>query len=140
MWSCRRSAYLCRPIHRRFPGEFFRPGRCNNRGEAPCRVGHYYGNVKVGSEKHVDDDVLKNKYLITSSHTAFAVAYLWDITLQILFPHATFEGLANISTPFTSATYLLTLCESARTSIQNALPRLSSCMHSLRLGRGSMLL
>ena len=70
--------------------------RCNNRGEAPCRVGHYYGYVKVGSEKHVDDDVLKNKYLITSSHTAFAVDYLWDITLQILFSHATFEGLANI--------------------------------------------
>ena len=70
--------------------------RCNNRGEAPCRAGHYYGYVKVGSEKHVDDDVLKNKYLITSSHTAFAVDYLWDITLQILFSHATFEGLANI--------------------------------------------
>ena len=70
--------------------------RCNNRGEAPCRVGHYYGYVRVGSEKHVDDDVLKNKYLITSSHTAFAVDYLWDITLQILFSHATFEGLANI--------------------------------------------
>ena len=70
--------------------------RCNNRGARPCRAGHYYGYIKVGSEKHVDDNALRNEYLVTSSHTAFAVDYLWDITLQILFSRATFEGLANI--------------------------------------------
>ena len=69
--------------------------RCNNRA-LPCRAGHYYGYVKVSVEKYVDDNSLKNQYLITSSHTAFAVDYLWDITLQILFSRATFEGLANI--------------------------------------------
>ena len=70
--------------------------RCNSRGTLPCRAGHYHGYIKVGGEKHVDDDALKNEYLVTSSHTAFAVDYLWDITLQILFSRATFEGLANI--------------------------------------------
>ena len=33
---------------------------------------------------------------MTSSQTAFSIDYLWDMTLQILFSRATFEGLGNI--------------------------------------------
>ena len=69
--------------------------RCNNR-TLPCRAGHFYGYVKSGQSKVLDDDVLSNKYLITSNQTAFAIDYLWDITLQILFMRATFEGLGNV--------------------------------------------
>ena len=39
---------------------------------------------------------LKNKYLVTISQTAFAVDYLWDCLLQIVFSNATFESLANV--------------------------------------------
>ena len=69
--------------------------RCNNRS-LPCRAGHYHGYLNVESAKHIQDDALKNEFLVTSSQTAFAVDYLWDITLQILFSRATFEGLGNI--------------------------------------------
>ena len=69
--------------------------RCNNR-TLPCRAGHYHGYVKVGTAKHIEDDALRNTYLVTSSQTAFAIDYLWDMTLQILFSRATFEGLGNI--------------------------------------------
>ena len=69
--------------------------RCNNRS-LPCRAGHYHGFVKDGTTKVIDDDVLKAEFLITSTQTAFAIDYLWDITLQILFSRATFEGLGNI--------------------------------------------
>ena len=69
--------------------------RCNNRS-LPCRAGHYHGFVKDGTTKVMDDDVLKAEFLITSTQTAFAIDYLWDITLQILFSRATFEGLGNI--------------------------------------------
>ena len=58
--------------------------RCNNR-TLPCRVGHFYGYTKVGSVKHMNDDVLNNDFLITSTQTAFEVMYLWDMTPQILF-------------------------------------------------------
>ena len=80
--------------------------RCNNRS-LPCRAGHYYGYVKVGNVKHVAEDALRNEYLVTSTQSAFAVEYLWDITLQILFSRATFEGLANIfnSLHFTNMPY-----------------------------------
>ena len=69
--------------------------RCNNRS-LPCRAGHYFGYVKVGTAKHIDSDALRNEFLVTSSQTAFSVDYLWDITLQILFSRATFEGLGKI--------------------------------------------
>jgi hypothetical protein len=52
--------------------------------------------VKVETAKHIEDDALRNTYLVTSSQTAFAIDYLWDMTLQILFSRATFEGLGNI--------------------------------------------
>jgi hypothetical protein len=52
--------------------------------------------VKVETAKHIEDDALSNTYLVTSSQTAFAIDYLWDMTLQILFSRATFEGLGNI--------------------------------------------
>ena len=69
--------------------------RCNNRS-LPCRAGHYHGYVRVGASKHIDDGALRNTFLVTSSRTAFAIDYLWDITLQILFSRSTFEGLGNI--------------------------------------------
>ena len=69
--------------------------RCNNRS-TPCRVGHYYGYVKTAEGKVIDSEVLKNDFLITSNQTAFAVDYLWDSALQILFNRAIFEGLANV--------------------------------------------
>ena len=69
--------------------------RCNNR-TLPCRAGHYFGYVKTGSAKIIDKDALRKEFLVTSSQTAFAIDYLWDITLQILFTRATFEGLGNI--------------------------------------------
>ena len=69
--------------------------RCNNRS-LPCRVGHYFGYLKNGAVKVIDTDVLRKEFLITSNQTAFSIDYLWDITLQILFSHATFEGLGNI--------------------------------------------
>ena len=84
--------------------------RCNNRS-LPCRAGHYHGYLNVGSAKHIQDDALKNEFLVTSSQTAFAVDYLWDITLQILFSRATFEGLGNIfnNLHFTNLPYDLLL-------------------------------
>ena len=69
--------------------------RCNNR-TLPCRAGHFHGYVKSDQTKVLDDNILQNKYLITSNQTAFAIDYLWDITLQILFMRATFEGLGNV--------------------------------------------
>ena len=70
--------------------------RCNNQS-LPCRAGHYYGFMKTSrDEKVIDDDALKNEFLITSRHTAFSVDYLWDITLQIMFSQASFESLGNI--------------------------------------------
>ena len=73
--------------------------RCNNR-TLPCRAGHYYGYVKTNEGKVIDSDTLKHEYLVTSSQTAFSVDYLWDITLQILFNRASFEGLANVYNNF----------------------------------------
>ena len=67
--------------------------RCNDQR---CRVGYYYGFYKKGSSKYVDDDALRNEYLITSTQSGFAIDYLWDVTLQILFSNATFESLGNI--------------------------------------------
>ena len=69
--------------------------RCNNRA-LPCRAGHYYGFLRDGTTKIVEDDALQKEFLITSNQTAFAVDYLWDITLQILFSRATFESLGQI--------------------------------------------
>ena len=69
--------------------------RCNNRS-TPCRAGHYFGFVTTGNTKHIDTDALKHEFLVTSSQTAFSVDYLWDITLQILFSRATFEGLGQV--------------------------------------------
>ena len=69
--------------------------RCNNRS-LPCRAGHYYGFVRNGTAKVIDSDALKGEFLVTSNQTAFSIDYLWDITLQILFSRATFEGLGNI--------------------------------------------
>ena len=69
--------------------------RCNNR-TLPCRAGHYYGYIKAGTTKVIDNDALQQDFLVTSTQTAFAVDYLWDITLQILFSRATFEGLGQI--------------------------------------------
>ena len=73
--------------------------RCNNRS-LPCRAGHYHGYVKTAEGKVIDNDALKKEYLVTSSQTAFAVDYLWDSALQILFNRATFEGLANVYNNF----------------------------------------
>jgi hypothetical protein len=69
--------------------------RCNNRS-LPCRAGHYYGFVRNGTSKVINGDVLKGDFLVTSNQTAFSIDYLWDMTLQILFSRATFEGLGNI--------------------------------------------
>ena len=69
--------------------------RCNNRA-AQCRAGHFYGYVKKGNVKLLEPDCLKKEYLVTSCQTAFAIDYLWDMTLQILFSNATFDGLANV--------------------------------------------
>ena len=69
--------------------------RCNNRA-LPCRAGHYYGFVRNGTSKVINGDVLKGDFLVTSNQTAFSIDYLWDMTLQILFSRATFEGLGNI--------------------------------------------
>ena len=69
--------------------------RCNNR-TLPCRAGHYYGYTRTGQTKVLDQDVLRGEFLVTSSQTAFSIDYLWDLTLQILFSRATFEGLGNI--------------------------------------------
>ena len=69
--------------------------RCNNR-LLSCRGGFYYGYHKVGATKYLDADILKNEYLVTSNQTAFEVKYLWDVTLQILFSNASFEGLGNV--------------------------------------------
>ena len=69
--------------------------RCNNR-TTQCRAGHYYGYIKSGATKVIDEDTLKREYLVTSNQTAFSVDYLWDITLQILFHRATFDGLGQV--------------------------------------------
>ena len=73
--------------------------RCNNRS-LPCRAGHYYGYLKTAEGKIIERNALRKEYLITSSQTAFAVDYLWDTTLQILFNRATFEGLSNVYNNF----------------------------------------
>ena len=41
-------------------------------------------------------EALKKKYLVTSTQTAFSVAYLWDCLLQIVFSNASFESLAKV--------------------------------------------
>ena len=69
--------------------------RCNNRA-LPCRAGHYYGFVRNGTAKVINGDALKGDFLVISNQTAFSIDYLWDMTLQILFSRATFEGLGNI--------------------------------------------
>ena len=69
--------------------------RCNNR-LLSCRAGHYYGYHKMGATKHLEADILKNEFLVTSNQTAFEVKYLWDVTLQILFSNASFESLGNV--------------------------------------------
>ena len=75
--------------------------RCNNRLQA-CRAGHYHGYVSLGEKANptkprcYDKLALKNEYLVTSSQTAFSVAYLWDSLLQIIFSNASFESLAKI--------------------------------------------
>ena len=68
---------------------------CNN-CTLPCRAVHYHGFTKTGQTKILDQDILKNQFLVTSSQTAFAIDYLWDLTLQVLFTCATFEGMGNI--------------------------------------------
>ena len=50
----------------------------------------------MGHDKIIDDNALRNEFLLTSSETAFEIEYLWDITLQILFSQSSFEGLGNI--------------------------------------------
>lgn len=75
--------------------------RCNNR-TLPCRAGHYYGYVSLGEKGNVDKPkcyekyALKRKYLVTSNQTAFAIDYLWDCMLQIVFSNATFESLSKV--------------------------------------------
>ena len=67
--------------------------RCNN---YRCRTGHYYGFHRAKKGKVFDENVLQNDYLITSSQTAFKIAYLWDKALQVHFSQASFESLSNI--------------------------------------------
>ena len=67
--------------------------RCNN---YRCRAGYQYGYSTLQKIKYYDENVLQNKYLITSSQTAFEVEFLWDITLQIHFSQASMESLASI--------------------------------------------
>ena len=52
--------------------------RCNNR-TLPCRACHFHGYVKSGQSKLLDDDILRNKYLIISNQTAFAIDYSANI-------------------------------------------------------------
>ena len=108
--------------------------RCNNR-TLPCRAGHFYGYVRSGQSKVLDDDILQNKYLITSNQTAFAIDYLWDITLQILFMRATFEGLGNV---YKNLHYPEPLIPFWREKVWsgNELLRLSTCLLSLSWGKG----
>ena len=75
--------------------------RCNNRS-LPCRAGHYYGYVTLGESGNVDKPrcyekyALKNEYLVTSNQTAFAIDYLWDCELQLVFSNASFESLSKV--------------------------------------------
>ena len=44
--------------------------RCNNRSGDGCRSGHYFGYHKQGTAKILDQDILKQEYLVTSQQTA----------------------------------------------------------------------
>ena len=75
---------------------FHQESRCNNRA-GECRIGHYYGFVTIGNKRIYDNDVLANKYLVTSSQTAFEVKLLWDLVLQLHFSRGSFEALDYIN-------------------------------------------
>ena len=74
---------------------YHQESRCNNRA-GECRIGHYYGFVSIGNKRIYDNDVLANKYLVTSSQTAFEVKLLWDWVLQLHFSRTSFEALGYI--------------------------------------------
>ena len=74
--------------------------RCNNRS-LPCRAGHFYGYVTVGSRGQeqklcYEKFALKKEFLVVTKQTAFSVTYLWDCVLQIVFQNASFESLAKV--------------------------------------------
>ena len=110
--------------------------RCNNR-TTQCRAGHYYGYVKSGTSKVIDDDALKLEYLVTSNQTAFSVDYLWDMTLQILL--LPLMGLGKFSTIFTSRIFLMILFKGEKMSSLSELLRLSTSIPILSLAKGMIL-
>ena len=65
---------------------------CPNRW---CRKRFFYGfSVKDG--KKVYESLIGKNFMITSSETAFAVDYCYEITLHCVHNNATFHGLENI--------------------------------------------
>ena len=73
-----------------------REKRCNNRAKGSnCRASYFYGYYKYKGKKIYHQDALKNKYLISSSQSAFEIQYLYEVALDILISNCNFEGLSE---------------------------------------------
>ena len=68
--------------------------KCNNRNPE-CRAYHGYGYYTKGGTKVFENDALKNKILVTSGQTAFAIDYLVEVAAAIEINSDSFEGLAQ---------------------------------------------
>ena len=71
----------------------YRAGTGNNR--VSCRASHSLGFSSFKGARIYDDDALKNKFLVVSNQTAFAIDYLVDVVGQIDISSGTFDGLAK---------------------------------------------
>ena len=69
---------------------------CPNRW---CRKKFMCGYTIKNTEK-VYDGINSTTYLISSSETAFAIDYLYEVTLHFLHSNATFQGLSDIYNQF----------------------------------------
>ena len=69
---------------------------CPNRW---CRKKFMCG-YKINNTKKVYDGINSTTYLISSSETAFAIDYLYEVMLQFLHSNATFQGSSNIYNQF----------------------------------------
>ena len=64
---------------------------CSNR--AGCRIRYYCGYYSLNGDKVYYDLSVQGKYLITSANTAFAIDYLYEVSLLLLHGNMSFEAL-----------------------------------------------
>ena len=70
---------------------------CPNRW---CRRRYHFGYSTKEDTKLYDRITSEKKYLITSNETAFAVDYLYENTLHMLYSNATVQGLTDVYNNF----------------------------------------